>query len=331
MAMCPKAKPVEGKGGDEGVDAFIGDFDGECQVFQHKYFTTRLLAPQRRQVSKSLKTALSGKRRVFKWVLILAHDLTPAEIRWFAELQTEFPDTALEWWGKTKLQSIVGEYPEIGKDYQPKPTIVVLMLNRGVDLRSNDETEIAQTFREALGNDLPEDVLINAARDLKNRTSLRVLIWGPSAGAGDIYQKRVELKNKLSQLGHDVHFSEDVCTPELLAKTGLNLSVAELIQATHFDYVVCLMASPGSIGEVHDFACIKKIAVKMMICVDRRHRQGYSAAGALRIFEGYNGRLDWFEYPTDIRDCHLAGRVIEQIHKVAEKKQWEISTGRASS
>lgn len=37
------AKPVDGKGGDEGIDSFVGDFDGAIKVFQHKYFLDRLV------------------------------------------------------------------------------------------------------------------------------------------------------------------------------------------------------------------------------------------------------------------------------------------------
>ena len=331
LMMDPGAQPVEGKGGDEGIDTFIGDFDGNCIVFQHKYFVSTLSQSQRRQITKSLDTALKGKRQVHTWVLMLAKDLTPAEIRWFGRLQAAYPSTKLEWWGKTKLQDLLGKHPEVARDYQPKPTVVVVMVSSGLTVQTEDAANIASALRQAVGTNPPEEVLLAAAKDLKNRAVVKILIWGPGPSGGDIYQKRLELRKKLQQLGHTVHFSEDVCTTDLLTRTGLNLSVAELIQAVHYDYIVCFMASPGSIGEVHDFARVKKIAAKMMICVDNRHREGYSGKGVLHIFEGYNGKLDWFEYPTDIRDCHLASRVIEQIHKVAEMKQWEISVGRVTS
>jgi len=106
----------------------------------------------------------------------------------------------------------------------------------------------------------------------------------------------------------------------------LNLTVAEFLMAKNFDYVICLMDSPGSIAEVHDFAKIPNIASKMMICVDIDNSEGYSAH-TLRIFEGYNGKIDWFEKPKDILECHLKTRVIDQIQKVAESRQWEIATG----
>lgn len=330
LALDPCAQPVEGKGGDEGVDTFIGAFDGKCVVFQHKYFLSTLAASQRRQIRKSLETSLSGERQIDRWVLMIPKDPTPAEIRWFRELQAAHPNTVLEWFGKTHLDDLLGKHPEIAKDYEPKPTVVVVMIRSGVDVRAEAASAIAGALQQGVGASVPQDVLIAAAKDLKSRTVVKVLIWGPSATGGEMYQKRLELKKKLQQLGHTVHFSEDVCTPDVLARTGLNLTVAELIQAERYDYIVCLMTSPGSIGEVHDFARVKRIAARMMICVDRRHQGGYSGRGVLRVFEGYNGKIDWFDYPGDIRDCGLASRVIDQISKVAETKQWEISTGRVS-
>jgi len=84
------------------------------------------------------------------------------------------------------------------------------------------------------------------------------------------------------------------------------------------------MASAGAIGEVHDFARARQLACKMMVCVDEKHKSGYSAQGVLRIFEGLNGRLDWYSSPQDITECHLATRVLAQVQKTAEAKHDEL-------
>jgi len=330
LAEYPEAQPVEGKGGDEGLDTFLGDFDGACEVFQHKYFLNTLSPSQRRQVKASLQTALGGPRKVRRWVLMIPKDLTPAELRWFANLKAANPEVEIVFWGKTKLQELLAKHADVARDFSPTPNIVVIMMQSELDIRTVSEDDLASTVRAAFRTEAPDEILNSIARELKARISLRILLWGPGTGGGKVYEKRAELKEKLTKLGHVAHFSEDVCTSELLARTGLNLSVAELIQAQRYDYVICLMASPGSIGEVHDFARIRRIAVKMMICIDQNHKSGYSGLGVLRIFEGYNGKVDWFSSPTDLTDCHLATRVLDQIHKVAETKQWELSTGRLS-
>jgi len=164
-------------------------------------------------------------------------------------------------------------------------------------------------------------------KEIQGRISLKILILGPGPNGGIVYKKRCELREQINGLGHNADFCEDVWKPQVLAASGLNLSVAEFLLAKSYDYIVCLMASPGSIGEVHDFAREQTLASKMMVCVDCRHRDGYSAHGVLRIFEGLNGRIDWFQSPKDLQRCHLAGRVLDQIKKLAESKQWEIANG----
>lgn len=169
--------------------------------------------------------------------------------------------------------------------------------------------------------------MIERAAAIARRALLRIVIFGPGASGGALYDKRCQIREKLRQLGHHAEFCEDVWDRDSLRASGLNLSTAELIQARSYDYVICLMASPGSIGEVHDFAKDKSIARKMMVCVDAAHKQGYSAAGVLRICAGLNGKIDWFSDPNDLKECHLAGRVVEQITFVAEAKQWELLNG----
>lgn len=177
---------------------------------------------------------------------------------------------------------------------------------------------------------IPDDILDAFSQDMKNKKPLNVLIFGPGSLGGDIFQKREQIRDKIRELGHIAYFGEEYCTPEKLAANGLNLTVAEYLLAKKCDYIICLMASPGSIGEVHDFAKDQEIAIKMMICIDKNHCEGYSAHGTLRIFQGYNGKIDWFEYPKDIIECHLKTRVVYQIESVAQKIQYEIATGRSS-
>ena len=175
---------------------------------------------------------------------------------------------------------------------------------------------------------IPTDILDAFNQDIKNIKPLNVLIFGPGPSDNEIYKKREEIRDKIIELGHIAYFGEECCSLEQLSSNGLNLTVAEYVLAKNFDYIICLMASPGSIGEVHDFAKDKEIAIKMMICIDKDHNEGYSAHGTLRIFQGYNGKIDWFEYPKDIIECHLKTRVVYQIENVAQTIQWEFAKSR---
>lgn len=164
------------------------------------------------------------------------------------------------------------------------------------------------------------------AQSLIDRSHLSVLIWGPGEqGDKALYRKRVQIRDKLQELEHEAEFSEDILTPSVIGAGRINLSVAELLQARGYEYIVCIMGSPGSIGEVHDFCHMPEIAHKMTICINEEHLSGYSGQGVLRIFEGNHGRIEKFKFPDDITDCHLLKRVVEQVVKCAEAKQDQIA------
>ena len=330
VRLFPEAKPVDGSGGDEGADVYVGEFNGECHVYEHKYFLNRIRASQRRQIERSLNTAIK-KHNLVAWTLMIPTELNPAEIKWFQKLKRTYPNITIDWWGKNKLNDLFSQHKDIVDDFQPKPSVQVILLNADLNIKTDDENKIINAIQESMSTKQPTPDLQKALRDavneVKRRTPLNILIWGPGESENPIYNKRIEIKNWLNQMGHRADFSEDVWDTEMLTKSGLNLTVAEFLQAKAYDYVVCLMDSPGSIGEVHDFSKSKSMASKMMICVDSNHKNGYSAQGTLRIFEGNNGKLDWFVFPDDIEKCFLRKRVVEQIQKVAEAKQYEVATG----
>jgi hypothetical protein len=333
MQLFPDARPVDGSGGDEGVDTYIGTFNGLCRVFEHKYFLDRVKAVQRRQVERSLHQ-VSTHHRVTEWTLMVPTDFNPSEIRWFQSLRQAYPDTALDWWGRTKLDQLLGEHPHIAKEFTAVPTVVTLIFKHGLNVGSSAaEFDFAIKTQLGLGIGFRPgaDILDAIAADIRNRSRLSVVVWGPGPAGSDLYEKRCTIRAKLRELGHSADFSEEVWNPERLRRSGLNIKVAEFIQAKSYDYIICLMTSPGSIGEVHDFANHPQLASKMMICVDVTHKTGYSALGALRIFEGHNGRLDWFTAPIDLTECHLASRVLEQVDRVAEAKQYLMTNAWGSS
>jgi hypothetical protein len=120
----------------------------------------------------------------------------------------------------------------------------------------------------------PDEIVSSVLKEINNRIRLKILIFGPGKEGGKIYDKRCEIRECIKNLGHDADFCEDVWKPHILVSSGLNLSVAEFLQAKLYDYIICLMDSPGAIGEVHDFARNKEIAYKMMICIDKKIRKG---------------------------------------------------------
>lgn len=326
----PDGKPVEGKGGDEGVDSFVGIFNGECRVYQCKYFIEKIGSAQRRQIEKSLKRAISS-HKLKSWTLMVPKNLTPSEIKWFQALQKKNGSLKMDWWGETKLQDQISKFSSLIRDFQPRQSTTNIFLNGKIDINNSDREEILRVIQQALNLNTNDQTLNSAltstAESILSASKLNIVIWGPGIGGGELYKKRCQVKENLISLGHKAFFPEDQIN-EGVSKSGLNLTVDELISALDVDYIVCLMGSPGSIGEVHDFGKKKKIASKMMICIDQLHSQGYSATGLIPIFQGHNGQVIWFESPKDLKECHLATKILSQINNVYQAKQWELAVER---
>ena len=75
---------VEGTGGDEGIDNFQGNLSDKPAVWQCKHFPNRLHHSQRRQVSKSIKSAFKN-RTPRLWVLCVPITLRTKEHNWFQD------------------------------------------------------------------------------------------------------------------------------------------------------------------------------------------------------------------------------------------------------
>jgi hypothetical protein len=79
-------RPVDGPGGDGGLDIYEGVLDGRPTIWQCKQFPNGLGTRQRAKVKESLKTALKNYRPR-NWVLVLPIDLDDKQHLWFDKLK----------------------------------------------------------------------------------------------------------------------------------------------------------------------------------------------------------------------------------------------------
>ena len=107
------AQALDGSGGDGGIDCFRDTGSG-IEVFQAKYFLSRLTPGQRAQVKHSLSRALE-QPRLRRWVLCIPLDPTPAELAWFEKLTP--PAVTIEWWGASKLRSLLSKHPSLAGQF----------------------------------------------------------------------------------------------------------------------------------------------------------------------------------------------------------------------
>src|SRR5690242_7684083 len=73
---------LDGAGGDDGRDAQLQTADG-MTVFEVKSVSSRLTGAQKRQIQRSLQTALTKLESMTRWILIVPLNPSPAELRWF--------------------------------------------------------------------------------------------------------------------------------------------------------------------------------------------------------------------------------------------------------
>lgn len=107
-----------------------------------------------------------------------------------------------------------------------------------------------------------------------NKIPISVLIWGPSPSSqSPIGRIRRELRQLLRQKGNLAMFSEEICDPN----SEFSVRLQQLIQAEQFDLIISIPETPGSIGEIHDFANDIRVNKKILIFLDESYAGGYSA------------------------------------------------------
>jgi len=124
-------------------------------------------------------------------------------------------------------------------------------------------------------------------------TEMTVLIWGPGPSGGDLYQKRLQIRDELRVKGVTALFSEEV--PIAASEDEHSLSGQELAQAKASDLIVAIQCSFGSTAEVHDFGRLAStIAHKLLVFIDQDALTGYSYQGLLK--SGLRG-IVWVKNP----------------------------------
>jgi hypothetical protein len=79
MRHFKNVKPVEGSGGDEGIDIYRGDsFLTFRHIFQCKYFIDPLNQSHKRQITESLER-VKDREGLNCWTLCLPRNLNPTE------------------------------------------------------------------------------------------------------------------------------------------------------------------------------------------------------------------------------------------------------------
>ena len=109
-SVYPHAQSVRPDPGDDGVDTFVGEFDGDLQVYQAKYFCDGVGSSQQKQIRGSWNKCIRSSRfsRVVKWTLCLPIELSNSEHSWWqkwSKKQAADHDCQIELWCKTDFEA----------------------------------------------------------------------------------------------------------------------------------------------------------------------------------------------------------------------------------
>lgn len=137
----PLVHTVNGHGGDEGIDAYVGPFESPIAIYQFKFFKGTFGKPQVRQVKDSLEAALA-RRNGFKWILMCSKDPTPEAMRALDGLRDEHADMNIEYRFASEIAAMLIESPKVRKEFYPNTqdqleAISLQVGNRPIDMIRN--------------------------------------------------------------------------------------------------------------------------------------------------------------------------------------------------
>jgi hypothetical protein len=142
-----------------------------------------------------------------------------------------------------------------------------------------------------------------------------VLLWGESpASSTPLATLRIEMRKELRAEGHAAFTSEELCD----SASPYSVRVQQIAQARHFDLIVSIPSSPGSIGEAHDFAADRRSSGKMLICLDKRFTDGYSTKSLDVLRSILTCEIEYYDGASDIGTIRQV--VIREVQRIREVK-----------
>lgn len=141
-----------------------------------------------------------------------------------------------------------------------------------------------------------------------------ILIWGPNPdGDTELAKLRLELRDTLNLDGHLAQFSED-----LIIKNKISIRMQQLIHAQKFDLIVSLPSTPGTIGEIHDFATDRRVNNKLKVYLNNDYKDGYSFQSLNALCSILTYGTVYYNGFTDIQT--IKDSVYDEVSRIREIK-----------
>lgn len=112
----PDLQRVDGSGGDEGIDAYVGTYDNPTLVFQFKFFSKGFGFKQVSQIRRSLDKVCENRSN-FKWILVCSAEPTPKARRALDGLKVDYPDISIEFICEGDVKSRLSKCPTVRRTF----------------------------------------------------------------------------------------------------------------------------------------------------------------------------------------------------------------------
>ena len=148
-----------------------------------------------------------------------------------------------------------------------------------------------------------------------NQVPVSVLIWGPGENSENpLRSVREDLRSQLRQNGHAAVFSEELSDLSL----PFSIRMQQLAQAQEFDLIVSIPCTPGSIGEIHDFASDRRVSGKVLVFLNSDFLVGYSASSLKSINSFVSCQIEYYPNETDTEI--IFSTTLSEVQKIREIK-----------
>ena len=153
-----------------------------------------------------------------------------------------------------------------------------------------------------------------------NAIRLNILVFGPQVTVLsadertlNLQNKRIQIRQRLEDLGHNVKYAEDMVDPNLPSPKN-NAFLQEIVIMAEFDLIFNVVDSPGSITEAALIASKPNLSQKASLFLDSQFTGGLPAE-ACRAAQYLGADFNTYIYPTDLVDCNLLTFILERVSK----------------
>jgi hypothetical protein len=153
-----------------------------------------------------------------------------------------------------------------------------------------------------------------------NAIKLNILVFGPQVATLsadqrtlNLQKKRIQIREELEKLGHNVKYAEDMVDPNLPSPQN-NTFLQEIVIMAEHDLIFNLVDSPGSITEAALIASKPNLCQKASLFLDSQYSTGLTAESC-RHAKNLGADFNTYTYPKDLVDCNLLTFILERVSK----------------